>query len=202
MNTLKLYHYTISTGQIWTSFDTGLVEAMNLPEAIKKATEEIQGYLDLANEGLKIASKNNPEIKEMSIEMDYNHLKVELYIDKSNTILLNNKLISKFQYPNWVHPKNYKGNVNLTDGMDFSTYAIMLVEDYGLLRYQSSWNALLPVVQKVLTLDINNWTKDSPIWKAFCALEAHLMRLDLDLTYTELIAFIHLYNVSPQTHEL
>ncbi len=50
---LKTYHYTVSSNNIWTSFDNGKVIAVNPDEAHRLALKELNENFAAANEALK-----------------------------------------------------------------------------------------------------------------------------------------------------
>lgn len=74
----------------------------------------------------------------------------------------NNKIISEFMHPNWVHPKHNMGQnwekskepvtplLEMAGG-SYSVMSHLLSEDYERFDYHRSWNMLMPVVDKIRT---------------------------------------------------
>lgn len=70
-----------------------------------------------------------------------------------------NKLIAEFMYPDWIHPKDMKGapkDLLPLVGDSYFVLAQLITKDYEALKYHSSWNSLMPVVEKIeLIEDVN-----------------------------------------------
>lgn len=108
----------------------------------------------------------------------------------------NNKLISEFLYPNFVHPKNKGENwekenadVSAVNG-NWSAYGALLMEDYIQLNYHKSWNNLIPALKKIMEFDIDKY-KESPGWYAYYSIETFIVEFELEKIYEEAIIFIN-----------
>ena len=105
------------------------------------------------------------------------------------------KLISEFQYPNWVHPKDNHENVDLSmSGDSYWIYAQLLTEDYVGLRYHSSWDSLMPVVDIILNEITMDYIRETPIWYAYYAIGHRIQDVNIEDTFKETVKFIKEYN--------
>lgn len=82
-----------------------------------------------------------------------------------------NKLIAKFM--------GYKNIANDEDKQDYLN---------DVMQYNSDWNYLMEVVQKITTLEeFQEWEFNSLFWEVFC-------QLDITEIYNQVVLFIEYYN--------
>ena len=71
---MRKWKYTVSSNNIWASFDGGTVEARTIQQAQIKAGAELQVQFDKANAALAA----NPETAGMTIEFNMGNIELEL----------------------------------------------------------------------------------------------------------------------------
>ena len=117
----------------------------------------------------------------------------------------NNKLISEYYYPDFIHPKNNNDNwekeeesapiLEMCKG-SYSVMAVLLFEDYKNLNYHKSYNALMPIlkhIQNDVSFDISQH-KESPGWYAYYSMESLVAYADIEKVYEEIVRYIKWYN--------
>ena len=120
-----------------------------------------------------------------------------------NLLYQKNKLIAEYFYPDFVHPKHQGDDWKKEDVKpiletcrgSYSAMAHLLMEEYELLKYHESYNALVPVVKEIQNskLDIDKY-KESDGWYAYYSMESLLPYADIEQVYEEVIKFITWYN--------
>ena len=119
---------------------------------------------------------------------------------------IKNKLIAEFMYPNWVHPK--KEEENITDYLEacngsYFVLAQLIAEDYTALRYHSSLDALMPVVDKIEEdnngLHVDIYCGETLVVKSETGVElcGGYGRGRLNNTYIAVVEFIEHHNRPP-----
>ena len=58
--------------------------------------------------------------------------------------------------PNWISLKDDNYDGELPSG-HLWTACLLCSEDYGLFKYHNSWSSLLPVIEKIESLDLSDW---------------------------------------------
>jgi len=92
----------------------------------------------------------------------------------------NNRLIAEFMGFEWMREEDFL-NYNYPEGKDLKNVMI----DVAAQKYHTSWDWLIPVVQKCYKIDNE---------EGFDNLVDAVSTLDIDTTYNEVIEFIKLYN--------
>ena len=71
---------------------------------------------------------------------------------EKSEIIEGNKLIAEFMYPDWKDPKSGEepvGDYMKAVGGNHYVLACLVKKEYEMLRYNYSWDTLMPVVKKV-----------------------------------------------------
>ncbi len=116
----------------------------------------------------------------------------------------NNKLISEYFYPDFIHPKNNNDNWEKEESTpilemckgSLAAMAVLLFEDYKNLNYHNSYNALIPIIKEIMndtSFNINEY-EESTGWYAYYSIESLVSYADIEKVYEEVIKFIKWYN--------
>jgi len=106
---------------------------------------------------------------------------------KTEEIIDNNKLIAEFM--GWTrspfdHLPNRMYNDDLQAGHSLGRDAITM-------KYNTSWDELIPVVKKIQQISIENFSIKKPVMSA-------LIDVDIELLYLAVVVFILRYNAEPK----
>ena len=123
----------------------------------------------------------------------------------------NNKLISEYMYPDWVHPKEQDENWKTSNkdvkplkelaGDSYFVMAQLLMEDYEALKYHKSYDALMPVVKKIQYEEGKELKKESDAWIEYYGMEAIICE-DIEMLYKSVVRFITAKNKGILTKKL
>jgi|SRR6478609_6864985 len=114
----------------------------------------------------------NKSISEMSEEQK-SHVDTAMENNNMNDIIEGNKLIAEFE------------GYYTTDGKEWARSNKRLVDEY---KYHSSWDWLMPVVEKIWQLQNSEYSKE---WEDFCRLKIHET---IQKVYQAVVEFIKWYN--------
>jgi len=124
---------------------------------------------------------------------------------KDQEITQNNKLIAEFMHPEMldVIKEHKKGNVKGIDiDGDMIIKMSLFMGNYELLKFHSSWDWLMPVVEKIENLKLGNLTfNNDPYLNCCVEIEIIISHCNIHL-YADMKAYKDLINVKNETTKL
>lgn len=123
---------------------------------------------------------------------------------RKTRIIQFNKLLSAFEFPKWIHPRTRDENwetskESVTDILEavngsYAALASLLSEDYERLRYHNSWNALMPLIQRINGINKVHYNDLETSDELISNIHKDLILGNIESTYVAVIKFVEWYN--------